>query len=367
MNLRKACVSIGTAFAVLGAVLLMSSGPAMAQTWTGNVELPAEDVRNTKHNFFLNQDVGYDTANTTEVCVFCHTPHGGRSSDASTALPLWNRAMPDGTGFTMYDSPNFDGSASQNGQPQGVSLACLSCHDGTIGIDALINAPGSGGYVGSNKTGDQTNDVSMGFHAADTLGVLATGEMNPGDRPDCGGAGVPCFQEFMGPQTAEEFFAGFPVAFAGLFGMAPFPNLTQNLSDDHPISMQIPTAAEDPQFAEVNTNYVNSKGDGTGVTWLNRNTNTAFNSDSRDRIRAYPTGGANTEFVECASCHNPHTARPLFLRLPNVTDPGGTAMALASGGGTTVWSAATGDAGDATYISNNPNFQSAICLSCHEK
>lgn len=366
MKLRKACVSMGTAFAVLGAVLLMTSGTAMAQLWTGNVELPAEDVRNTKHNFFLNQDVAFSTNNTTEVCVFCHTPHGGRASDASTALPLWNRAMPDGTGYTMYDSPNFDGKASQNGQPQGVSLACLSCHDGTIGIDALINAPGSGGFLGANKTG---GNVSMGFSDG-TLGVLATGEMNPGDRPDCGGAGKPCFQQFMGPQTASEFFAGWPVDFVGPFGMAPFPNLTQNLSDDHPISMQIPDGtlgtASDPQFTGLVNNFgLPGSGGGTGVKYLTR-TGT-LNTDSRDRIRAYPTGGADTEFVECASCHNPHTSRPLFLRLPNVSDSTGAAIALGTGGGTTAWSQVTGIGTDTTYISNNPNFQSAICLSCHEK
>jgi len=106
------------------------------------------------------------------------------------------------------------------------------------------------------------------------------------------------------------------------------------------------------------------------VTFLSK-TN-VLNNDIRDQIRAYPTvvGG---QYVECASCHNPHTPRPLFLRLPSVVQSDGVSgFALPSGGGTTTWGAAQGlgatQAGfSPSYVSNNPNFQSAICLSCHEK
>jgi len=367
MSLRDACV-YGALGVVAVAAVLMAPARGMAQ-WPTQV-LPAEDVRNTKHNFFLNRDVAYTADQTTEVCVFCHTPHGGQPSSSVNSVPLWNRAVPDGAGYTMYDSPNFDGKPSQTGQPIGVSLACLSCHDGTIGIDSLINAPGSGGFLSINRTGNQDTDVSLGFHTGATLGVDADGSMNDALRPDCTpGAGGDCFTSPLGPQTNDEFFVGFPLGFAGTYGMAPFPNLTQNLSDDHPISMQIPdgtvSTTADPQFVEVASNFLNSKPDGTGVTWLSRSG--VLNADPRDRIRAYPSGGPDTEFVECASCHNPHTPRPLFLRLPNVATPAGAAIPLASGGATTAWSAATGDAADTLYISNNPNFQSAICLSCHEK
>jgi len=372
MYWRKACVLAGLAVVAAGAVLASASGAWAA--WPTE-QLPAEDVRNTKHNFFLNKDVAYTEAQTTEICVFCHTPHGGRPSTATTAVPLWNRALPDGAGFTMYDSPNFDGKPSQTtDHPLGVSLACLSCHDGTIGIDSLINAPGSGGFLSANKTGNQDNDVSLQFHdGVPTLGVDADGSMSEAQREDCIPGAPPagnCFISPMGPQTNAEFFAGYPVNFTGTFGMAPFPNLGTNLSDDHPISMQIPDGSvgtlSDPQFSEVVNHFENSKpADGSGVTWLTRSG--VKNDDVRDRLRAYPSGGANTEFVECASCHNPHTPRPLFLRLPNVSDPLGSGLALPTGGGTTAWSAATGNAADTSYISNNPNFQSAICLSCHQK
>ena len=48
--------------------------------------------------------------------------------------------------YTPYSSTTMDTSV---GQPDGISLACLSCHDGTIAVDSIANAPGSG----TNLTG----------------------------------------------------------------------------------------------------------------------------------------------------------------------------------------------------------------------
>jgi predicted CXXCH cytochrome family protein len=75
---------------------------------------------------------------TTEVCVFCHTPHG-----ASTALPvvMWNHASTAVNNYTLYTSATLRGAIAQ---PAGVSKACLSCHDGTVAVNAL-----QGGTVGT--------------------------------------------------------------------------------------------------------------------------------------------------------------------------------------------------------------------------
>lgn len=81
-----------------------------------------------------------------EVCVYCHTPHGGQ-----TSAPLWNRNFSTAT-YQMYNgqhSSTID--MSVDPQPTGVSLACLSCHDGTVGLDVIINVPNS--YQGSGAVG----------------------------------------------------------------------------------------------------------------------------------------------------------------------------------------------------------------------
>ncbi|RME59324.1 MAG: hypothetical protein D6790_10765 [Caldilineae bacterium] len=102
-------------------------GEEVAETYH-NLQVPAQ-VTNSDM-FGLIRDYG-------EVCVYCHTPHGG-----STERVLWNRPLPSGP-YRMYDEP-LDMLADP--QPTGNSLACLSCHDGTIGLDEIVNLPN--GYDG---------------------------------------------------------------------------------------------------------------------------------------------------------------------------------------------------------------------------
>ncbi|MHC5100436.1 MAG: hypothetical protein ACYSOG_01210, partial [Planctomycetota bacterium] len=72
--------------------------------------------------------------NTTDqdICGVCHTPHGGtQQGDA----PLWGHAMiTDTSGYTMYSSDTMNYGADPNG-PDGESLLCLSCHDGSLALD----------------------------------------------------------------------------------------------------------------------------------------------------------------------------------------------------------------------------------------
>ncbi|MDI3281174.1 MAG: hypothetical protein QJR13_07380, partial [Bacillota bacterium] len=68
-----------------------------------------------------------------EVCVYCHTPH-----HASTVQqPLWNRQNYT-VSYQTYFSETMD---TTPGQPGPVSRLCLSCHDGTIAVDAVLNVP----------------------------------------------------------------------------------------------------------------------------------------------------------------------------------------------------------------------------------
>jgi len=85
-------------------------------------------------------DLSGTSPNTTQTCVYCHAPHAGVTG---LAAPLWNRNNPDPATFTMYSSPTIDMTIAAGG-PQGVSLACLSCHDGVTAFNALVNAPNDG-------------------------------------------------------------------------------------------------------------------------------------------------------------------------------------------------------------------------------
>ena len=97
-----------------------------------------------------------------EVCIYCHTPHGGVVRDAAgTKLPLWNRSLnEDGPAFTMYNSDSFD-AKNQPGyanKPLGFSLLCLSCHDGVSSLGDVINNSVSGSISMNRDTiGSITN------------------------------------------------------------------------------------------------------------------------------------------------------------------------------------------------------------------
>ncbi|MFQ5529856.1 MAG: cytochrome c3 family protein [Gemmatimonadota bacterium] len=130
-----------------GAMLLTTNSVAIAQT---------DDVTNTKHNLSILSGGNDPTSGNVlvdygEICVYCHTPHGG-----AVEAPLWNRAFGSGP-YQMYTSATLD--MTQDTDPTGVSAACLSCHDGTIGLDVITNAPNSfTGSIPTTTVGTNTMD-----------------------------------------------------------------------------------------------------------------------------------------------------------------------------------------------------------------
>ena len=98
---------------------------ALAQTYP-----PAgAGIARTPHDSRLWQPGGQ-----THLCVMCHAPH-----TASTEGALWNRAMSSST-YALYGLSSI---TDVPGQPGAVSRVCLSCHDGTLGVDAIRNVAGT--------------------------------------------------------------------------------------------------------------------------------------------------------------------------------------------------------------------------------
>jgi predicted CXXCH cytochrome family protein len=250
---------------LVGAVLSLAVGTAFA------------GISATKHNLGTGSgDNAFDA--TGEICVFCHTPHG---ADVSANPPLWNRVLPDPTTFTTYDSlgtSTLDGEVLNVGS---VSIACLSCHDGTQAMNVMINAPGPGGY-------DPAGFTLAGTWTGLTAGATPVGSLN--------------------------------------YATASIVNLGKDLTNDHPIGVEYggggcgavagvtcsPAAGNtaDPDFRDarrtadtVDQWFVDVDGDTI--------------RDKTDMIlytRAFTTPGPG---VECGSCHDPHNEAGLFLRLDN--------------------------------------------------
>jgi hypothetical protein len=201
-----------------------------------------------------------------EACIYCHVPHNN-----STVAPLWNRQLPNQIGYEMYSSPNFDSVAPE--APDGISLACLSCHDGSVAVDAVLETPK--------------------FHEWFDAGVHYRMSPEGGVGSDSCGK---CHNETEG-------------AYGGLTGSrsgkgahdATIRYFTKDLRDDHPISVTYPTFQLDSGFNQP----MIMKEDGG---------------------RAFPNGIQTFEGdkVQCASCHDPHDpdeanleGRDPFLRTSN--------------------------------------------------
>jgi hypothetical protein len=117
------------------------------------------------------------------VCGVCHVPHHADSS----VVPLWGHATT-ASAFKMYNQANVPVSSMQAAvqpQPNGPSLACLSCHDGTVAINTYGGSPQYGGTLttvggtayfvtnGANLGTDLTHSHPISF--AYTAALVGTG------------------------------------------------------------------------------------------------------------------------------------------------------------------------------------------------
>jgi len=93
----------------------------------------AGSILDSKHNLSLSGPGSAKSTAEDRVCLFCHTPHRARTDTSY----LWNRN--DSTArYIPYSSSTLHATV---GQPSGASKLCLSCHDGTIAMGAMVSEP----------------------------------------------------------------------------------------------------------------------------------------------------------------------------------------------------------------------------------
>lgn len=228
-----------------------------------------EDIRNTKHNLSSIPPAGIErnvyTEQTTEICIFCHTPHGANTEASGIRAPLWNRNLSTAR-YILYDQvwstsfEAFEVNPPKPNAPTGYSRLCLSCHDGTIALGSVVNPPGSGIYYPTLEMQYPTGQAPAG--GSGTMPV---------------GSGV---------TTGDTRVIG------------------TNLQNDHPVSFVYNTALamRDEELVDPGpplTPPANVK-DKTPIS----------------PMRRYPgTDLTRYDSVQCTSCHNPHAATyPKFLR-----------------------------------------------------
>jgi predicted CXXCH cytochrome family protein len=108
---------------------------------------------------------GIAATDEEQICIFCHTPHqSGNSQD-----PLWNHTTTTNTniGYGVYNSTTLDTTPTDIGTGGfNTSLMCMSCHDGSVAVNSILNDSGAtptmGAHVNLTAGDELQNSPNLG-------------------------------------------------------------------------------------------------------------------------------------------------------------------------------------------------------------
>ncbi|MBI2400925.1 MAG: hypothetical protein HYV23_07730 [Deltaproteobacteria bacterium] len=246
--------------------------------------------------------------NTTEICVYCHTPH--HSNTLSNIKPLWNRQTEASLAtYTAYGT-TVAGTIINNTDLGSTTLACLSCHDGLTTFDNLVNAPGKNGVV-ENGTDRGWTFFTLDVVASDfmTSTRLNIGVSLSNDHP----ISVPYSDKVAGLRPTNTIINDIDLttglatsAFAydngnlnkNLWAVKGYISSTAQISDllrETNGSMRVEcSSCHDPHFNNKSWNEVDNTYTADNVTDLDVESNGLF-------LRRV---GGNTGSGVCRTCHN---------------------------------------------------------------
>lgn len=250
--------------ALVASMGLFAAGSASAvDTYTAGEA--ANGIGNSRHNLGSLGEHIVAGNNTSEICIFCHTPH--HTNTANNLKPLWNRGTSAPTAFTAYGT-TLGGNTIANTDIGSTSLACLSCHDGVTTFDNIVNTPGKAGVI--------------------TVGGVATG---------------------TGSDRGYSFWDAAVSNYVSDFMTSSRLNIGTDLSNDHPVSVTYSSSVASLRPTTTVLNNIDLKAE------LATSANTFDNGNLNSNlwaIKGYISSTATiadllrTNKVECSSCHDPH-------------------------------------------------------------
>ncbi|MBI5562224.1 MAG: hypothetical protein HY894_05135 [Deltaproteobacteria bacterium] len=302
-------------------------------------------------------DGGGEGGGSSEICVFCHTPHhtathtatditnadsGAVVSQTYAPAPLWNRRGV-ATTYTAYG--DTIGGTTVN-VPGGVTLACLSCHDGVTAIDNLVNAPGENGmrhtYNNASRRMWTFQDAEGGPDGIDAFKIGQEDRLNIGN-----GSGI-----------------------------------TADLSNDHPMSVEYSDgllATTKKASLRLRSTEISTIDLAAGLVFSTGGIGPELRnnlSQNNWAVKGFISDSATIEDllrngkVECSSCHDPHfknlSNKDLYNSMTGERETGAGYVVGGNGGA----------AGDNKVISKQDglflrrvggNAGSGVCRTCHNK
>jgi predicted CXXCH cytochrome family protein len=132
------------------------------------------DIIGTDHNLSSTGPGTIKAVSNTQICYYCHVPHQMLATNdpavtqqPNAQTPLWNHYLSSKASYGVYSSPSFDalgtdiqdlGGAVAGSAP--ISNLCLSCHDGTVGVNTLYK----GQYTGTAPNNHDSPDFGAGLN-----------------------------------------------------------------------------------------------------------------------------------------------------------------------------------------------------------
>jgi predicted CXXCH cytochrome family protein len=349
-----------------------------------------KNIRDTRHNLSVSGPGEITAAAESRICLFCHTTKRQRKD-----VPiLWNRRIKP-THYKPYRSSTL---AANVGQPTGASRVCLSCHDGTIALGAIISrrteVPFKGGirFIPGQRPSrlgtDLSDDHPVSF-VYDSGLILQKGELvHPALLPsqvkldetgqlqcttchnpheDLHGKFLVMPNRHSALCTACHKEDGWDSSSHSLSdaqwngnGMDPWPrtdyqtvaeNGCENCHRSHSAGRHerlLHYSFEEDNCLVCHNGNVASTNIETEITKRHRHPVQDFNK-VHDASESFIPGSV-PKHVECEDCHNPHQAN-------GATSPGGSIISGASKG-------VTGISGGGQQVDSSQSLYE-ICFKCH--
>ena len=248
-----------------------------------------------RHNF-VPGGVG-----TGEICIFCHTPQG---FEEKVEAPLWNRTQSPEAEYKAFSSIG-SATAAATGS---ISIACLSCHDGTQAPNVVINSPvdyaDTGIYPPENKPFEVSGKYLKSHHPVSML---------------FGGGGMSDKQ----PDAPVDVITNFTRMDLDAMAVRKLTGVNNATSRNFKVA-DLPTGDKEAVLLKrQDFNKTEHSGSGSGSVWWLETKGTGPGRQKADFYLYTRTDIVNGEainrpYVECSSCHDPHSTNPTFLRIPNV-------------------------------------------------
>jgi predicted CXXCH cytochrome family protein len=282
-------------------------------------------------------------ANTGEICAFCHTPQG---SEDTVSAPRWNRTL---TTLSSYRAYSSLGSAVPDAAGS-ISMACLSCHDGGQAPNIVMNTPNLHLNVGNDIV-----DVGNDLKAHHPVGIQYAGGGQDQYAPEisdstrAGYDRLVDMNKFASRNRFSSIYLNFgrdasptrPPKHINLRDADAFGDVLSFSNEGNYLSNDITNSGSTYESYRGGFNKSTYSGTGSGTVWwvktpgskTGRQKTDLYLFTRTDSVEdALPSESVlNRPYIECATCHDPHSINPTFLRVP---------------GG---------------------NARSQICLTCHNK